>query len=157
MKDIKICGKTGTAQRVSNETVMAGGVKSGGHLAGFRENSWFAGYAPAENPRIAFAVLVEQGGHGSEAAAPIASRAVDWWFHQRKPASADELQPRLQLADATPVSLAVAPAVNPFAALQSKSKIESVATVAPVAGGASPAAGRRADYARSRARPASAP
>ncbi len=120
LKDIKICGKTGTAQLVSNETVMAGGVKSGGHLAGFRENSWFAGYAPAENPRIAFAVLVEQGGHGSEAAAPIASHAVDYWFHQRKPASAGELQPKLQLADATADTLAVAPPVNPFVVMHDK-------------------------------------
>ena len=139
LKDIKICGKTGTAQLVSNETVMAAGGKSGGHLAGFRENSWFAGYAPAENPRIAFAVLVEQGGHGSVSAAPIASHAVDWWFHQRRSASAGELQPKLRLADATADTLAVAATVNPFAALREKNKIGPVSVAVAATGGAPPA------------------
>ncbi len=39
-------------------------------------HSWFIGYAPAESPEVAFAVIVEQGGHGSEVAGPIARRLL---------------------------------------------------------------------------------
>jgi penicillin-binding protein A len=39
-------------------------------------DSWFIGFAPAENPQIAFAVIVENGGQGARAAAPIASKLV---------------------------------------------------------------------------------
>jgi cell division protein FtsI/penicillin-binding protein 2 len=39
-------------------------------------DSWFAGFAPADNPQIAFAVLVENGGQGARAAAPIAAKIV---------------------------------------------------------------------------------
>lgn len=39
-------------------------------------DSWFIGFAPADNPRIAFAVVVENGGQGARAAAPIAAKLV---------------------------------------------------------------------------------
>ena len=60
LPDIRIAGKTGTAQ--------AG--------TGRKPHAWFAGYAPAETPRIAFAVIVEHGGHGGKAAGPIAREIV---------------------------------------------------------------------------------
>ena len=40
-------------------------------------HSWFVGYAPAENPEVAFAVIVEGAGHGSEVAAPIARKLLE--------------------------------------------------------------------------------
>ncbi len=57
-------GKTGTAE-VS---------KTG------EPHSWFAGYAPADNPKIALVVLVEHGGEGSKTAAPIFREIVDKYF-----------------------------------------------------------------------------
>jgi cell division protein FtsI/penicillin-binding protein 2 len=39
-------------------------------------DSWFVGFAPADNPQIAFAVIVENGGQGAKSAAPIAARLV---------------------------------------------------------------------------------
>jgi cell division protein FtsI/penicillin-binding protein 2 len=39
-------------------------------------DSWFIGFAPADDPKIAFAVLVENGGQGARSAAPIAARLV---------------------------------------------------------------------------------
>jgi penicillin-binding protein 2 len=60
LPDIRIAGKTGTAQ--------AGG--------GQEPHAWFAGYAPADNPRVAFAVIVENGGHGGTAAGPIVREIV---------------------------------------------------------------------------------
>lgn len=39
-------------------------------------HAWFVGYAPANDPQVAFAVVVEAGGHGSETAAPIVKRLL---------------------------------------------------------------------------------
>jgi len=43
-----------------------------------RDHSWFIAYAPAENPTIALAVLVENGGFGAQSAAPIARQVIDY-------------------------------------------------------------------------------
>ena len=60
---MKVAGKSGTAE-----------------LGGSGEpNSWFIGFAPAEDPHIAIAVLVEQGGRGAERAAPIAGKLLAAW------------------------------------------------------------------------------
>jgi cell division protein FtsI/penicillin-binding protein 2 len=40
-------------------------------------DGWFVGFAPAENPQIAFAVLVENGGQGAKSAAPIAAKLIE--------------------------------------------------------------------------------
>ena len=37
-------------------------------------HSWFIGFAPVDHPKVAIAVLVEQGGRGGERAAPLAGR-----------------------------------------------------------------------------------
>jgi penicillin-binding protein 2 len=60
IKDISICGKTGTAQNPHGKA-----------------NSLFVGFAPKDNPRIAIAVVVENGGYGSLWAAPIASLMIE--------------------------------------------------------------------------------
>jgi penicillin-binding protein 2 len=57
---IIVGGKTGTAQVASKES----GIKDEDH-------AWFAGYAPADNPQIVVAAIVENGGHGGAEAAPI--------------------------------------------------------------------------------------
>jgi penicillin-binding protein 2 len=70
-----IAGKTGTAQVFSvgqNERYVAKNVAER-----LRDHSWFTAFAPAENPRIAVAVLVENGGFGASAAAPIARKVMD--------------------------------------------------------------------------------
>ena len=65
-------GKTGTAQ------VVALGKKA---VAGSsRDHAWFVAFAPLESPEIAVAVLVEHGGHGGEAAAPIARKLFAAYF-----------------------------------------------------------------------------
>lgn len=69
-------GKTGTAQVFSlrGQRYVEGDVAER-----LRDHSWFIGFAPAENPTIALAVLVENGGFGSQSAAPIARQVMD--FH----------------------------------------------------------------------------
>ena len=62
---IKVAGKTGTAQQ-------------GG---GRRPHAWFVSFAPADNPRVAVAVIIENGGNASEIsgnqlAAPIAQKVM---------------------------------------------------------------------------------
>ena len=47
-----------------------------------RDHAWFVGYAPAEQPAIAFAVVVEHGGHGGTSAAPIARRVLEIFFSE---------------------------------------------------------------------------
>lgn len=62
---IAVAGKTGTAE--------AGGVDADPH-------SWFAAYAPAGNPEIALAVMVENAGEGSTVAAPMARQVIEAYY-----------------------------------------------------------------------------
>ena len=64
-----------TGAKVSGVTTAG---KSGtAELGGSGEpHSWFIGFAPADNPKVAIAVLVEQAGRGGEVAAPIAGRLM---------------------------------------------------------------------------------
>ncbi len=76
-------GKTGTADRpVTYPSLDRAGRQlrnREGELVYAREDwvdAWFIGYAPADNPQIAFAVVVENGGPGGEVAAPIAAALI---------------------------------------------------------------------------------
>ena len=42
-------------------------------------HAWFAGFAPFGHPRVAVAVLIENGGHGGETAAPVAKAILEAW------------------------------------------------------------------------------
>src|SRR3546814_10259571 len=57
-------------------------VSSNPHLLPLhlRHQAWFIGYAPAQDPEIAVAVMVEQGGYGGSPAAPIARKLFDAWL-----------------------------------------------------------------------------
>lgn len=78
-------GKTGTADRVvpvydsENKRVVAYTDEDGRQHYKMAEytDSWFVGFAPADNPKIAFAVAVEDGGEGARAAAPIAAKLIE--------------------------------------------------------------------------------
>ena len=79
----RMAGKTGTAQRVSRK----GNVSTNPHSLPLhlRHQAWFIGYAPAEDPRIAVAVMVEHGGYGGSTAAPIARKLFDAWLLGKYP------------------------------------------------------------------------
>lgn len=66
IENISIGGKTGTAQNPQGEN-----------------HAWFIGFAPFEKPEICVTVLVENGGDGSTAAAPIAAEIIKEYFHQK--------------------------------------------------------------------------
>jgi len=66
---LKIAGKTGTAQ-VSKLIKRTKDIEKTAYQ--IRDHAWFAGYAPYDDPKIAVVVIVEHGGFGSSAAAPVA-------------------------------------------------------------------------------------
>ena len=70
----EVAGKTGTAQVQQVARRKGEDPPLPYQLA---SHAWFAGFAPASKPRIAFAVIVEHGGHGADAAAPVAVEIVD--------------------------------------------------------------------------------
>ena len=73
-----MAGKTGTAQRISRRgTERLDPNALPYHL---RHQALFVGYAPADAPTIAVALVVEHGGSGSAAAAPVARRIFDAWM-----------------------------------------------------------------------------
>jgi penicillin-binding protein 2 len=74
----KIAGKTGTAQVFTlkeNQKYKASEVEERK-----RDHAWFIAYAPADDPKIAVSVLVENGGFGNTAAAPIARKVLDTYL-----------------------------------------------------------------------------
>ncbi len=75
IKNIIVAGKTGTAQVVALKKKNGGRDKREVPFK-FRDHAWFVAVAPAEKPEIAIAVLVEHGGHGGSAAAPIAREII---------------------------------------------------------------------------------
>ena len=78
-----IAGKTGTAQVVG---IRQGERYDARRLARqHRDHALFIAYAPAENPTIAIAVMVENGGSGSGTAAPIARKVFDYYLTGQYP------------------------------------------------------------------------
>jgi penicillin-binding protein 2 len=78
---VDIAGKTGTAQVVE----MKGGYVKSEQLSYFsRDHAWFVAYAPVQDPQIAIAVLIEHGGHGGDAAAPMAKKVFEKFVEQEK-------------------------------------------------------------------------
>lgn len=67
VRGIDVCGKTGTAQNPHGES-----------------HAWFIGFAPRENPEVAFCIMVENGGGGGAVAAPIAGKLLSQYFENQK-------------------------------------------------------------------------
>jgi len=51
----------------------------------FQDHAWFVAFAPFEKPQIAVVVLVEHGGFGSTAAAPIAKKVIEKYLSLDRP------------------------------------------------------------------------
>ncbi len=75
---ITMCGKTGTAQKVSLTLAKSG--KVGADLA--KETGWFVGFAPRDNPEIVVVALWEASGHGY-VAAPIVRDVIKAYFDKK--------------------------------------------------------------------------
>jgi peptidoglycan glycosyltransferase len=68
--------KEGTGYRAYIEGIRVAGKTGTAEHPGGANNAWFIGFAPVENPEIAVSVIVEEGGTGGEAAAPIAGEVM---------------------------------------------------------------------------------
>jgi membrane peptidoglycan carboxypeptidase len=77
MGNVAVAGKTGTAQVIRMDDRDP---KADKPPRKERDHAWFACYAPADAPEIVIVVLVEHGGHGGEAAAPIAREILEEYF-----------------------------------------------------------------------------
>ncbi len=75
-------GKTGTAQVFS---LKGSDYKAQGVKQELRDHALFIAFAPADEPKIALAILVENGGFGAAAAAPIARLVLDYYLLGKRP------------------------------------------------------------------------
>lgn len=75
-----MAGKTGTAQVISIAQDQVYDREK--ILERQRDHALFVAFAPVENPRVAVAVIVENGEHGSTVAAPVARKVFDAWFEK---------------------------------------------------------------------------
>ena len=74
VEGIDICGKTGTSENFA---------KIGGKKVQLKDHSIFVAFAPKDNPKIAIAVMVENGGYGATIAGPIASLMIEKYLRQK--------------------------------------------------------------------------
>jgi penicillin-binding protein 2 len=97
LPNIKVCGKTGTAQLASNQVLK--GTRLGQSM---KDNAWFVGFAPMEAPEIVVVALFENGEHG-QFAAPIVRDVMKAYFDkkaresQAQTARLERFEPRAML------------------------------------------------------------
>ncbi|MBE0575746.1 MAG: penicillin-binding protein 2 [Desulfuromonadales bacterium] len=85
LEEVRFAGKTGTAQVVRRKSDEEEKAQEGDDISyQYRDHALFVSYAPAKNPQIAVAVVVEHGGHGSSVAAPIARAVYEAYFSEEK-------------------------------------------------------------------------
>jgi penicillin-binding protein 2 len=107
---IRVAGKTGTAQVVRLKHVE--------HLEDheipmrFRDHAWFVGFAPVEDPEIVVVALVEHGGSGARAAAPVTQQVLAAYFGDRAQPPAPPVKVAAPPAPAAPELPAVAELVE---------------------------------------------
>jgi penicillin-binding protein 2 len=78
LKDVDFSGKSGTAQIINYDLRTRLGKSKQ-----FKDNSWFVGYAPRRTPEIVVCVLVQAGGHGSEAAGPVVRDVIKAYYDKK--------------------------------------------------------------------------
>ncbi len=88
-------GKTGTAQVIGREAV----VRAGAERKRLEDHAWFTGFATVEAPGLVVVVFVENGGHGSTAAAPLARQIFAKFFGKTDPHSALQASVRFPVSD----------------------------------------------------------
>jgi penicillin-binding protein 2 len=74
VEGIDICGKTGTAENFA---------KIGGKRVQLEDHSIFVAFAPKDNPKIAIAIMIENGGFGATIAGPIASLMIEKYLRHK--------------------------------------------------------------------------
>ena len=88
---IHVAGKTGTAQVIKQKKRR----ESEKMAWKYQDHALFVAIAPADHPQIAVAVIIEHGGHGGSAAAPVAKEVIERWLKLRSPKPATIIQRKL--------------------------------------------------------------
>jgi penicillin-binding protein 2 len=128
-------GKTGTAQAVTlgkNEKYNAARMEERQ-----RDHSLYTAFAPADDPKIAIAVIVENAGFGAASAAPIARRAFDYWLSGLYPSEEDMAAVSKGLATA-PIGKPRLAAEIPWPAATASAAASSTPALATAAAPATP-------------------
>ncbi len=89
-----VAGKTGSAQVVGHDRLARSG-----DAPGMRPHGWFVAFAPSDDPTIAVAALVEHGGSGGEAAAPVVRELLMQFFGIAEPKPASPGTPDIEIAE----------------------------------------------------------
>ena len=84
---VSVSGKTGTVQVASRSRILE--VLDENRPQELRNHAWFIGFAPSSDPEIALAVLVEHGGGGGQAAAPIGEKVLKAFFKAKNERNRD--------------------------------------------------------------------
>ncbi len=84
---IEVGGKTGTAQVAAVKGKM---IKSENLPYELRDHAWFLGFAPVADPEICVVAMMEHGGHGGSAAAPVVKAVMQEYFRAKQVAKARE-------------------------------------------------------------------
>lgn len=113
-------GKTGTAQVFS---LQGSNYRAHGLSEKLRDHALFIAFAPVDHPKIALALIVENGGWGAESAAPIARRVMDYYLVDRK-------KPGMQAAE---VAAAASAAQESSAPAIGDTATSAVGAVGPIA------------------------
>ncbi|MBI5576102.1 MAG: penicillin-binding protein 2 [Deltaproteobacteria bacterium] len=85
LQGIEVGGKTGTAQVAAVKGKM---IKSENLPYNLRDHAWFVGFAPVSDPEICVVAMLEHGGHGGSAAAPVVKAVMQEYFRTKQPAEA---------------------------------------------------------------------
>ena len=85
LDNVIVCGKTGTAQVVGDKGPSSEDETEDKTPEQFRDHGWFIAFAPKDHPQIAVACIIEHGGHGGSAAAPVIHDVLQRFFELYPP------------------------------------------------------------------------
>jgi penicillin-binding protein 2 len=91
LDNVIVCGKTGTAQVVGSKGPAGEDETEDKTPEQFKDHAWFIAFAPKDHPKIAAACIIEHGGHGGSASAPVIHDVFQRYFQLYPPPPKPEI------------------------------------------------------------------
>ena len=91
LDNVIVCGKTGTAQVVGSKGPAGEDETEDKTPEQFKDHAWFIAFAPKDHPKIAAACIIEHGGHGGAASAPVIHDVFQRYFQLYPPPPKPEI------------------------------------------------------------------
>jgi penicillin-binding protein 2 len=88
---VVVCGKTGTAQVVGSSAPVGESESDDKTPDQYKDHAWFIAFAPKDHPKIAAACIIEHGGHGGSASAPVIHDVFQRFFQLYPPPPKPEI------------------------------------------------------------------